>query len=485
MHEALPMSEEGEKEASAKVGAVPEAGILLHSVSNGEDGGYRLYRRRFAGCFALVVFNTVCAMNWVLFSAIAIDTGKHFGISLTRVNWLANIVCGMYLLAAPFTPFLVHRISIRGVAGIAAALLLLGSWMRYAATASYFNDRPGGAYGLLFMGSLLIGIAQCWFQIVPPAYSELWFNQRGRTTSTMIMAIANPFGGAIGDLIAPVVVTNPSDLPSLLLIIAIVSTAVFPLVTLIGRRPRTPPTRSAEAREVRNKSDGLKTAKALVGVGDGGIEGGSGIGWRERSDFWLIALIFTVLIGFFDAFLTLTNQIFEPEGYSSDVAGYIGACVIVSGIFGAAITAPLFDRYFHFRLALAGKILTPVIGVSFLALIWAVKPHDLPGIFVLAVLLGVSSFTMLPVALELAAEVVWEVASPATTSAILYFFGNGFSVVTVVGMNALQADSSASPPNHMHKALIFQGVFVFVTSLTIFGLRGIQARKQVDTGHSP
>ena len=40
-------------------------------------------------------------------------------------------------------------------------------------------------------------------------------------------------------------------------------------------------------------------------------------------------------------------------------------------------------------------------------------------------LMGVSSFTMLPIALELAAEVVWEVANPASTSAVLYFLGNG------------------------------------------------------------
>lgn len=42
--------------------------------------------------------------------------------------------------------------------------------------------------------------------------------------------------------------------------------------------------------------------------------------------------LFTMIIGFFDAFLTLTNQIFEPVGYSSDTAGYIGAACIVSGI---------------------------------------------------------------------------------------------------------------------------------------------------------
>ena len=50
--------------------------------------------------------------------------------------------------------------------------------MRYAATASYFDDRPDGAYALLFMGSVFVGVAQCWFQIVPPAYSLVRFDVR-------------------------------------------------------------------------------------------------------------------------------------------------------------------------------------------------------------------------------------------------------------------------------------------------------------------
>lgn len=47
--------------------------------------------------------------------------------------------------------------------------------------------------------------------------------------------------------------------------------------------------------------------------------------------------LFTVLIGFFDAFLTLTNQIFEPVGYDSDTAGFLGAAVIISGLIACVL----------------------------------------------------------------------------------------------------------------------------------------------------
>ena len=64
-------------------------------------------------------------------------------------------------------------------------------------------------------------IAQPIFQIMGPIYSETWFDLKGRTTATMIVAIgmdsyllptfsdscvlANPFGGALGQLLSPIV----------------------------------------------------------------------------------------------------------------------------------------------------------------------------------------------------------------------------------------------------------------------------------------
>lgn len=42
------------------------------------------------------------------------------------------------------------------------------------------------------IGQVGAGIAQPWFQIVGPKYSELWFGLKGRTTATAIIAIANP-----------------------------------------------------------------------------------------------------------------------------------------------------------------------------------------------------------------------------------------------------------------------------------------------------
>jgi FLVCR family MFS transporter 7 len=48
------------------------------------------------------------------------------------------------------------------------------------------------------------------------------------------------------------------------------------------------------------------------------------------------------------------------------------------------------------------------------------------------------------------------------------------------GEGVLRASPSADPPLNMRKGLIFNGVFVLVTSCTVLLIRGKQARKELD-----
>jgi MFS transporter, FLVCR family, MFS-domain-containing protein 7 len=61
----------------------------------------------------------------------------------------------------------------------------------------------------------------------------------------------------------------------------------------------------------------------------------------------------------------------SPVGYSADIAGDLGATLLLTGIVAAIITAPLFDRVLTTHLALTSKTLVPIVGVTWLAMIWA------------------------------------------------------------------------------------------------------------------
>jgi len=167
----------------------------------------------------------------------------------------------------------------------------------------------------------------------------------------------------------------------------------------------------------------------------------------------------------------------EPAGYSADISGFMGACLLLSGILAAIITAPLFDRVFIYRLALTAKIMVPIVGAGWLSLIWAVKPHNIAGLFVIMTLIGVCSVTMLPVGLELACELT---RNANASSALLWFAGNVFAIIFVLVEGALRAGPGASPPLNMRKALIFNGAIIFASALTVFFIRGKQVRKELD-----
>ncbi|KAF8629274.1 hypothetical protein AX17_005852 [Amanita inopinata Kibby_2008] len=426
---------------------------------------YRLYKQRFIGLVGLVFLNIVAAMSWPWFGPISNDVAKDFDISLDDVNWLGNIVACVYLPISLLIPIMVSRYGISRCCRIGAAALVLSSWIRYAGTAHTLSG--GRAYALLIIGQFFASIAQPIYQVLGPKYSETWFDLQGRTTATMIVAIANPIGGALGQLISPLV----GDSRKSILVLGIMSTAVAPFVLLVTDAPPTPPTFAGS-----KKSPSLLS---LIWAMLGRIHPSSDayMSPRSRLDFVIVILIFGVLVAATNTFAILSAQILEPFGYSNDISGLMGACLLLTGIVAAILTAPLFDRVFTHHLAITSKILVPILGGAWLSLIWAVKPYNTGGLFAIMTILGVCSITMLPIGLELGCDLT---RNAEASSAILWFMGNLLGVVFVLVEGALRRGPDASPPLNMHRALIFNGVVVAATALIVLFLKGKQERKVLD-----
>ena len=49
----------------------------------------------------------------------------------------------------------------------------------------------------------------------------------------------------------------------------------------------------------------------------------------------------------------------------------MSACLLLSGMVMAIITAPIIDRYLMYQLARLAKVLVPIVAVGWLSLIWA------------------------------------------------------------------------------------------------------------------
>jgi FLVCR family MFS transporter 7 len=105
------------------------------------------------------------------------------------------------------------------------------------------------------------------------------------------------------------------------------------------------------------------------------------------------------------------------------------------------------------------------------------RPNNTGALFALFAIIGACTLPLLPVGLELAVEVT---RNADASSALLFFAGNAFGVISLAIEDALRLGEDASPPKSMKHALIFQGVVVLVACVVAFGIRGNQARRERD-----
>ncbi|KAK7676965.1 hypothetical protein QCA50_020083 [Cerrena zonata] len=449
-----------------------KAGLMVTTeVSNDLDETqheYRLYKRRFVGQVALFLLCVGSAMPWPWFGPIANDVQAEYGFSLDQINWLGTVTNVVLLPVSLLVPGICSRYGIQRTCEIGAVFLLVSAWVRYAGTANVSSE---ASYALIILGQIIGGAAQPFFLILGPKYSQTWFDLKGRMTATMVLSVANPVGGALAQLISPI----PGNVKTSILVLGIISTVIAPLSLLVGSAPPTPPTFSATHANPGNDS----LLRAMLGKEPEDLPTHMTV--RERFDFGVMVLIFGLLVGVVTAFSVLTAQVFEPYGYSDTVSGLMGAVLLLVGLVFAIITSPLFDRVLTHHMALVCKILCPILGVLWLSLIWAVKRDNTGGLFAIMAIIGATSLTLLPVALELAVELT---RNPDGSAAILWFSGNLFGIIFVLVEGAMRASDSADPPNNLHSALIFQGAFVCALVIFIFFLHGEQKRRRTDEHHA-
>lgn len=500
--------------------------------SYGSMKAYKVYKRRFVGLFVLALLNGITAANAVLFTTITSQSSKFFAISVTRVNWLSNMFAVMYLILGWLVPSLVQTCAIQGICAMAAVAMTLGAWLRYAASCVpdiQSDDYIMPPYLLLFVGSMLIGVAQPMLQTIGPSYSELFFTPRARLAATMFIAISNPLGQAITDLVVPKIVpevSNHREIRLLLLIIAIVTMIFSFTVFFIQSHPPTPPSMTCElprlsagaswrvlfgrsqkstAESEEEKSERALSRRATVTVvrrnsalqfelerpntfnseteDDHSVsyESLGKLSKKSRVDLALLTILFAVIVGAFTAYTTLINQIYIPYGFDSTQAGLFVASLIFPGVIAATVLLPIMGRFCPKTCVQMVKIFGPLIGLAYAGLIWIVKGRDMGGIHLTNILIGVFSFLTIPIVLELAADVTYTAMRPEFSSALLYTTANGVSLLFSVIMEGLQGSNDGPTPREMSRSLIFQGGAVLLASLTIIGLQGRQRRPDLKT----
>ncbi|TQV98104.1 hypothetical protein V2A60_006208 [Cordyceps javanica] len=398
---------------------------------------YRTYKRRWFGLIQLVLMNIVVSWCWLSYAPVADKSATYYGVSNNDINWISIAFFFAFVVATVPAIIALHR-SPRIAIIASAVLMLIGNWIRYAGS----KDRSGGQYSYAMAGTIVIGLAQPFVLGAPSAYSDLWFTTRGRLAATAVTSLANPFGSALGQLINPLWVSSTGDISNMVLYVAIIASVACVPSLVIPSRPPSPPGPTGETPKIELRA----SARAVL----------------SSLELWLMLIPFFIFVGFFNSFNSLLNQILVPYGFTDDEAGIGGAVSIAVGIICAAITSPLIARYHSLILSI--KILIPILGVSYLVLTWMPETHDAAGVagpYVIMAILGASSFSLVPVALEFLTEVSHPLG-PEVTSTVAWAGGQIFGAVFLIIGNHLVDGETANPPHNMKRYLIFQAVVSMV-----------------------
>jgi len=251
----------------------------------------------------------------------------------------------------------------------------------------------------------------------------------------MACTIANPLGIAIGSIVVPVIATSSDQLGNALLVTAIIATIAFLPTPFLPSMPPTPP-------GPRQVDDTLLSAD---------FTGNVKAALRVRPFLGLV-YTFGIMVGVFSAISTLLNNAVVPYGYTNDQAGILGALMILGGLIGAAITSPIMDRT-GLHLIILSCVLPFALG-AFIGLILAIRVNDYAGLCVVSFILGATTFSLLPVGLELGAELTYPIPE-AISASILWMVGQFLGLVIQLIMNVLRAGPNDPVPYNLQTGLIF------------------------------
>ncbi|KAK2762052.1 hypothetical protein FQN54_001058 [Arachnomyces sp. PD_36] len=418
---------------------------------------YKVYKRRFFGLGQLVLLNVVVSWDWLTFSAVSTTASEYFGVTEGAINWMSTGFLFAFSAVSPVVIWTLNKGGTKTAIIITATLILLGNWVRYAGTRA-----NGGNFGVAMFGQILIGFAQPFCLCAPTRFSDQWFSDRGRTSATAFASLANPLGGALGQLIGPILATKADEIPNLVLYIAIISTVASIPALFIPANPPTPPSASAASPKIPL----METITKL----------------SQRVEFWFIFAAFSVYVGLFNSVSSLLNQILSPHNFSETEAGITGGILILVGLISAAIFSPITDRHKHYLWTI--KVLVPIIAASYVGLIFAPRASGIIPSYVVAAILGGSSFALLPVTLEFLVEITYPLSIEVGSTAC-WTGGQILGAIFIIAENALKAPENADPPRNMSRALIFQAVFAAVTvplplCVGFFGMNVKRRRLEAD-----
>eukprot|EP00981_Chlorochromonas_danica_P012788 scaffold5400_cov159-Ochromonas_danica.AAC.7 len=480
--------------------------------SEGNNVQIQVFRDRWVmlAIFSLLEFCN--AMYWVTFSPIS-DITQHYMqgsyySSKTGVNMLANIFLIMYTPGTILCFLLAKKLKLKKTFIVAGLLTALGGLLRLIGALLKNQLSYPALYWIIFLGQVLAALAQPFFLNMPPSIAATWFPVEERDIATTIGSMFSPIGNAIGQIIPVLFVSescnnddsdcNVHGMTNLFLAQLLISLVPLAFTILAFKdQPPVPPSHSTKLKqgllaiewmnvysktimqnsnptEDSSSSRDDLSQKVSFSFGDASIDHlrqEINTLWNCR-DYWVLFIVFSIGVGFFDALMTLLNQIIAPHGYSNDDAGTFGAVFIFCGIIGAGVIAYALEKTkaYH-RILLLGVCACVGAGILFVMMLFS------NNYWPLVISFGVSVLPLLPVMMENCAEVTYPVSEDVSMGSNLL----GLAVTFI--LQALLEVKKIGPPPLLASNFFIIGI-LFLALFTILFYRGELKRIHLEKGPS-
>ncbi|KAG0044325.1 hypothetical protein BGZ83_010436 [Gryganskiella cystojenkinii] len=423
---------------------------------------YKTYKKRYIGLFAVVLLNISTGFVWLTYSSVPDAAAAYLNSDKDTVNLTSILYFIAYLIMGPISGWMFERHGIKRSLLFGATIQVIGAFLRYFA--NFIESTPtnnGGRLALTLVGQIIAAAAQPFFLNVPPKFAAVWFSENGRTTATMIGSVANALAAALAQLIIPVITTDKDSMAASVLTCAILSVVAFIPVLLMDERPPTPPSPSAAEALLETSEEPFWTSLKKVGT---------------NKQFLILMFMFGTFVGFFNAFSSLISQFTAPYGYSSNEGGYFGAAMIVAGLVGAGVSGPYIDKTKQYKSLC--KVFVPIATAFYIVFVFVVRKDFFGGIIAVSALLGLFSFALLPVFLELGVECTYPV-TPASSTSLLWGSGQFFAVIFLLILGKLQ-DDKLSASKGINPPLIFIAAWCVLATIPIYWFKSPYLRMEAE-----
>ncbi|GAA5797515.1 hypothetical protein HPULCUR_002903 [Helicostylum pulchrum] len=375
----------------------------------------KTYPQAWFALFLLVLLRTAISVFQFTFSVVPTLTGEMFNVSLTFVNWLANIQGIMYVIMSFFTGWIFQRLGVKKSLLLAGLLNALGSSIRSVGV----TLKPP-SYIVTMIGQIIGSSSAPLALNIMTTFAATWFTDNMRATAGMF--VASNYGAILGMFMIPNLVTGLDKLPMVVHIVSGISVACFLPLLIMPTKPPTPPSRAMTEGSTPSFFAGIRML-------------------AKNYNFWVLFLVHGLNVGLSIAFGSIFTQVISPYGYTDAQAGQMNAVAFFAGTLGCSIAGPVLDTTKQHKLFL--RLIAPMVFVT-----------DIGFIFM----------TSYPV-------------HDATSNSIMWQGCQTFGFLFVLAMDLLR-DPNGSPKNNMYRALILQAGLAGAMMLLSLLFRGRMLRTE-------